>query len=96
MTDIDDDNPDLEGLSEAELDRVLASEIRQLDEWLGRLPRKDLIRWKISVVLRTCKSWRSVLKEFDLDLARQHLKERQRRLLALRIERQTGRVVGNA
>lgn len=93
MTD-DDEHPDLEGLSEDELERVFQSEYKQLNERLALLSRDELIRWKVSVVLRTCVSWRRVLREFNIDFARTRLKERQRRLVALRIERKTGHVVG--
>jgi hypothetical protein len=105
MTCADDDADDVDEfmpwddwvkLSDAEQDAILNSEMRQWAETWDRLPRAVQIKHSIRLALKTCADWRRTLKTMDLPVFREHLRERQRRLLELRIERNSGNVVGHA
>ena len=71
--------------------------MNQYQEWYDRLSPDQQYRHDRSLALRSCLSWRRMLRQdFVPDLSREHLRERQKRLLELRILRATGIEPGHA
>lgn len=99
MPDEDDEFMDWEEwstLSDRARDALLDSEIRQYNEIWDRMSRSTQIKCSISSALESCVKWRRALNKFDLPIIRKHLRDRQKRLLALRIERNSGNIVGHS
>lgn len=97
-----DDEDDLEmdewlKLTDAQQDAILDREMKAHTQWFDALPLAQQQRHCIRGALRNCVKWRALMARLPaMDFMRDQLKQRQRRLLVLRIWRQTGIYPGEA
>jgi hypothetical protein len=101
MTDQDDDvDMDLwMEMSDAEHDAILAYEIRRYNEWWDRLTPLQRYRSCRRSALDGCLVWRKSHEQFGEGLSgffMEQLRNRQKRLVKLRIELATGSYPGSA
>lgn len=101
MTDQDDDFEErfeeFCSMSEAQVDAVLEREMAAYNRWWDSLT--PLRRYQISrrSALEGCMAWRrSIRQGWCVELFTGYLRDRQKRLLGLRIERATGSYPGSA
>lgn len=77
-------------MSEAEQDAVLAQVTREANERYDALSDIERYQFRRLSALRSCITSRLLLREHRLDMFREHLRDAQKRLLRLRMERYQG------
>lgn len=105
MTDIDDDDDFEErfeefcAMTEAEQEAELAREMAAYDRWINSMTPIELYRFHRRSAVFGCKTWRNTIEMLKAEpgsIFHDFLRERQKRLLKLRIERATGIRPGTA
>lgn len=77
-------------MSEAEQDAVLAQTIREHNAWWENLSPDEQYAVRRRNALRSCISSRNVYAMSGLSMFREHIRDAQKRLLKLRMERYHG------
>ncbi len=106
MTDIDDDDDDYEdrfeefcAMTEAEQDAELEREMAAYVRWLDSLTPLQRYRYYRTRAVNGCLTWRKTIKMLKAEpgsIFHGYLRDRQKGLVRLRIERTTGIMPGTA
>ena len=102
MADVDDDDfeerfEEFCAMSEAEVEAVLEREMAAYNRWWDSLPPLRQYQVSRGMALEGCRNWRKLIRQgWCVELFTGYLRDRQKRLVKLRIERSTGVYPGSA
>lgn len=83
-------------MTDKQVDAVLEREMAEYQRWLDSLPPLAQYRYSRRLTLESCRNWRKLIRQgWCAELFTGHLRDRQKRLLGLRIERATGSYPGS-
>jgi hypothetical protein len=95
--DEDIDWDDWMAMSDKQQDAILDNSMREYQNKMDSLSPLELYRHRRHFALITAAGWRKLARQgFVPEFSREHLRQVQLRLLAIRVELYSGRIVGHA